>query len=82
MAILNRVWRNNEGRDCIETYAITGMGHGTPLDTLRGDRYGAIGAHMLEAGISSTFHIARFWGLTRAIRGAAIRNHTVRGIAA
>jgi hypothetical protein len=38
------------------------MGHGTPLDGK--DDIGAPGAFMLDAGIASTRHIARFWGLT------------------
>jgi len=40
------------------------MGHGTPLATGTADDYGAVGAFMLDAGISSTCHIAAFWGLT------------------
>ena len=38
------------------------MGHGTPLDGR--DDIGAPGAFMLDAAISSTRHIARFWQLT------------------
>ena len=59
-----RVWCDGEGRDVIEEYSITGMGHGTPLDTMREDGCGRSGAFMLEASISSTHHICRFWGLT------------------
>jgi poly(hydroxyalkanoate) depolymerase family esterase len=57
-----RVWRDGAGVAQIETYEITGMGHGTPLDGA--DDIGAPGAFMLDAGISSTRHIARFWQLT------------------
>jgi poly(hydroxyalkanoate) depolymerase family esterase len=57
-----RVWRDAAGTARIETYEITGMGHGTPLDGT--DDIGAPGAFMLDAGISSTRHIARFWQLT------------------
>lgn len=57
-----RVWRGADGRELIEAYGIAGMGHGTPLDTA-GEGLGASGPYMLEAGISSTLHIARFWGL-------------------
>jgi poly(3-hydroxybutyrate) depolymerase len=60
-----RVWRNADGTDLVEAYTITGMAHGTPLAT--GDREGCCGtagAFLLEAGISSSYHIARSWGLT------------------
>jgi poly(hydroxyalkanoate) depolymerase family esterase len=59
-----RVWCDPNGRALIEMYSITGMGHGTPLATSGSDGWGASGAHMLEANISSTRRIAEFWGLT------------------
>ena len=59
-----RVWCNAKGRELIEEYRITGMGHGTPLKTHGKNSYGASGAYMLEANISSTRHIADFWSLT------------------
>ncbi|MDZ7281328.1 PHB depolymerase family esterase [Sphingomonas sanguinis] len=58
-----RVWRNAAGRDVIEEFSITGMGHGTPLDTKANDGCGVAAPFMLEASISSTRHICRFWGL-------------------
>ncbi|MEO7277071.1 MAG: PHB depolymerase family esterase, partial [Sphingomicrobium sp.] len=59
----HRVWRNSTGRAIVEEYSISGFGHGTPLDT-RGTRHGERAApFMLEAGISSTRLIARFWGI-------------------
>jgi poly(hydroxyalkanoate) depolymerase family esterase len=59
-----QVWRR-DGTDVIESYAITGMGHGTPLATNAGDnRYGEAGPFLLDVGISSSWHIARFFGLT------------------
>jgi len=59
-----RVWTNDAGVDVIEEYVITGMAHGTPLATGDGENhYGASGPFLLEAGISSSYHIARFWGL-------------------
>ncbi|MBP1875268.1 poly(hydroxyalkanoate) depolymerase family esterase [Ensifer adhaerens] len=60
---LRRVWRDADGRQVIETYAIQGMGHGTPLATAGPDGYGKVGPYMLETGISSTLQIASFWGL-------------------
>jgi len=59
-----RVWRSADGADLIAAYTITGMGHGTPLATGHSeDRCGAAGAFLLEVGISSSYHIARDWGL-------------------
>ncbi|HUG45376.1 MAG TPA: PHB depolymerase family esterase [Sphingomicrobium sp.] len=59
----HRVWRDPSGRDVVEEYSITGLAHGTPLDT-RGSLHGEKAApFMLEAGISSTRLIGRFWGI-------------------
>ena len=44
------------------------MAHGTPVGIADNDeRYGAQGAFMIEAGISSSYHIAGFFGLTGRI---------------
>jgi poly(hydroxyalkanoate) depolymerase family esterase len=56
-----KVWRR-DGIDVIESYTITGMAHGTPLATEA--HGGATGPFLLEAGISSSYHIAKFFGLT------------------
>ncbi|CAM3191298.1 LpqC, poly [Sphingomonas antarctica] len=56
-------WRDPNGRVAIESWTITGMGHGTPLDTKSADACGMASPHMLEVSISSTRHIVRFWGL-------------------
>lgn len=58
-----RVWCSKDGREMIEAFNIAGMGHGTPLNTSGPDGLGMQGAYMLDAGISSTRHIACFWGL-------------------
>lgn len=55
-------WKDELGREVIELYQISGMGHGTPLDPTTG--YGRAAPYMLDVGISSTVHIARAWGLT------------------
>jgi len=65
----HRIWCDANGRALIEDYEITGLAHGTPLAT-RGE--GAVGAampHMLEAGISSTRHIAAFRGIAGEVEG-------------
>jgi feruloyl esterase len=63
-----RVWTNDAGEDVIEEYTISGMAHGTPLATGDGENhYGAAGPFLLEVGISSSYHIAKFWGLTERV---------------
>ena len=46
--------------DQLEMYTVPGLGHGTPIDAAV---LGTPGPYILEAGISSTMRIARFWGL-------------------
>jgi poly(hydroxyalkanoate) depolymerase family esterase len=59
------LWWNADGETLVESYTITDMAHGTPLGIADNDeRYGAQGAFMIEAGISSSYHIASFFGLT------------------
>jgi len=62
-----RVWSDRAGREVIEEFSITGMGHGTPLDSLGADGCGRSGPYMLEASISSTQHICHFWGIDGGI---------------
>lgn len=63
-----RIWWDRDGATAVETYSITGMGHGTPLGLGADDLpCGMQGPFMLEAGISSTCHIATFFGLTTRI---------------
>lgn len=59
-----QVWCDAAGREVIEEYIIGRMGHGTPLRTGGDEGLGEEGKYMLEVGISSTRHIANFWGLT------------------
>jgi poly(hydroxyalkanoate) depolymerase family esterase len=64
-----QVWWNEDGETIVESYTITNMAHGTPLGLADNDeRYGAEGAFMIEAGISSSYHIAHFFGLTARMR--------------
>jgi hypothetical protein len=64
-----RAWRNRTGDDVIESYTIPGMAHGAPLATGSAEEQcGIAGAFLLDVGISSSYHIARFWGLTRPRR--------------
>lgn len=64
-----QIWWNADGKTIIESYSITDMAHGTPLGTADNDeRYGIQGAFLIEAGISSSYHIADFFGLTEWVR--------------
>ena len=61
-----RVWRNRMGDDVIELYTIPGMAHGVPLAAGSSEKdCGVPGAFLLDVGISSSYHIAKFWGLTK-----------------
>ncbi len=63
-----RAWSDSKGRELLEVYSITGMGHGTPLKTYGRNSYGASGDYMLDVNISSTSRIADFWGLKSSKR--------------
>ena len=55
-----QVWWNTDGKTVIESFTITDMAHGTPISSLGS---GIAGPCMIEAGISSSDHIAKFFGL-------------------
>lgn len=58
------VWREpNSDRAMIELNLVHGLGHGTPLSTAGKTGLGSAAPFMLEAGVSSSLEIARFWGL-------------------
>lgn len=60
----HRVYKDAAGQPRVETYAITGMGHGTPVDPGSGEtQCGTAGAYILDVNICSSYYIARFWGL-------------------
>ena len=66
-----RVWRDRRGNGVIEAFMIPRMAHGTPIHP-GGDAEGRCGTaapYILDVGISSTHHIAKFWNLID--RGAA-----------
>ncbi len=59
-----RAWLGADGSPLIEQYTITGMAHGIPLDPGTGEgELGEAGAQMLDVGLSSTGHIAAFFGI-------------------
>ncbi|GLH78080.1 hypothetical protein SSBR45G_29880 [Bradyrhizobium sp. SSBR45G] len=62
-------WWNADGETMVESFTITNMAHGTPIGIAANDkRYGKAGPFLLEAGISSSYHIAKFFGVTDWIR--------------
>jgi poly(hydroxyalkanoate) depolymerase family esterase len=61
------IWINDAGDELIEAYTIPNMAHGTPLAI--GEAEGACGSpgpFLLPVGISSTYHIAKFFGIAAA----------------
>ncbi|UVF20905.1 PHB depolymerase family esterase [Microvirga terrae] len=70
-----RAWTDAAGNEVVEEYVITGMAHGTPLAVGTDENsYGAAGPFLLDVGISSSYRIAAFWGLTEpSERKAGIR---------
>ncbi len=66
------VWLSKTGEELIESYTIPNMAHGTPLAT--GETEGACGTpgpFLLPVGISSSYHIAKFFRITQVARLSA-----------
>ena len=71
-------FKDASGRIVVETFEITGKGHGTeiaaskPIDPAKagGPKCGKPGSYILEAGICSTYHAAKFFGLDATSPGA------------
>ncbi len=67
------VWTDMRGEPRVSLYRIEGMDHGTPLKAGTGPRAREIaGDYMLDAGISSTRHLADAWGLKKPIIAAVL----------
>jgi len=63
----HKLYKDKSGAALVETYTITGMGHGTPVDPGAAEKQcGSVSPFILDANICSSFHIAKFWGLDRA----------------
>src|SRR5438445_5793938 len=74
-----QVWWNADGETIVESYTITDMAHGTPLgDSGHDERFGEEGAFLIEAGISSSYHIANFFGLTEQIHQPKVISKTAK----
>jgi poly(hydroxyalkanoate) depolymerase family esterase len=60
----HKVYKTASGQARVETYLITGMGHGTPVDPGTGEtQCGTAGAYILDVNLCSSYYIARFFGL-------------------
>jgi poly(hydroxyalkanoate) depolymerase family esterase len=78
-----RVWRGADGRDLVESYSITGMAHGAPIAPGAAEGCGNVAPFINDVGISSTYHIAHFWGLTeKGVQASAARRRSATASAA
>jgi poly(3-hydroxybutyrate) depolymerase len=71
----HRVWRGPDGAPLLESHSISGMGHAVPVapgDTPQS--FGLAGPFADDVGISSSFAIANFWGLTEAAQEVEASN--------
>ena len=65
----HRAWCGRDGTALVESYLVPGLGHGAPVDPRAAEaerRCGAAAPGFPDAGISSTYHIARAWSLAGA----------------
>jgi poly(hydroxyalkanoate) depolymerase family esterase len=59
------VYRNASGAAVVETYTITGMGHGQPVDPGTGSQQcGSATAYVLDVNVCAAWHLAHNWGLS------------------
>lgn len=61
----HRVYRNGSGRAVVETFEITGMGHGQPIDPgTSASQCGSTGdSYIIDVNICSAYHMGQFWGI-------------------
>lgn len=60
----HRVYHDAGGRPVVESYEITGMGHGQPVDPGTGTQQcGRAAPYIPDADICAVHHITRFWGI-------------------
>jgi len=61
----HQVFKDASGKVMVETYSITGMSHGDPVDPGPGpDQCGTADQFILNVHICSSLFVARFWELT------------------
>ena len=60
----HQAFKDASGDAVVETFTITGMSHGVPIDPgTAGDQCGTVDQYVIDANICSSFFIAKFWGL-------------------
>ncbi|UXY20108.1 PHB depolymerase family esterase [Streptomyces cynarae] len=60
----HQVFRDPSGNAVVETYSITGMGHGQPVDPGTGsEQCGAAGSYFLDVNLCAAYRLGRVWGL-------------------
>jgi feruloyl esterase len=70
---VREVWRNLAGDDVVECYEVPNMGHGTPISASgENGSCGKAGPFILDVGLSSSHHIAQFFGLAETPSHATV----------
>ncbi|WP_435232401.1 extracellular catalytic domain type 1 short-chain-length polyhydroxyalkanoate depolymerase [Streptomyces althioticus] len=60
----HRVYHGPAGNAVVETYSLTGMGHGQPVDPGSGDaQCGAAGAYFLDVNLCAAYRLGKAWQL-------------------
>ena len=60
----HQVFRRADGSVAVETYSITGMGHGQPVDPGSGsEQCGSAGAYILDVNLCAAYRLGLTWGL-------------------
>jgi poly(hydroxyalkanoate) depolymerase family esterase len=61
----HQVFRDGAGRTVVETYSLTGMGHGQPVDPGSGaEQCGTAGAYFLDVNLCAAHRLGHAWGLS------------------
>lgn len=61
----HRVYRDPAGNPVVETYSLTGMGHGQPVDPgSGGTQCGTAGAYILDVDLCAAYRMGLAWGLS------------------
>ncbi|MBQ0987537.1 PHB depolymerase family esterase [Streptomyces sp. F63] len=60
----HRVYENAAGKPVVETYSLTGMGHGQPVDPGTGTaQCGRTAAYVLDVGLCAAYRLGTAWAL-------------------
>ncbi|MGW4510629.1 extracellular catalytic domain type 1 short-chain-length polyhydroxyalkanoate depolymerase [Streptomyces sp. NPDC004393] len=60
----HQVFKDAGGNPVVETYSVTGMGHGQPVDPGTGtEQCGTAGPYLLDVNLCAAYRLGRSWGL-------------------